>query len=144
MHIYKRARRTLGVLEQTKSRTRTELSMRIKSRVCTKLDAYTTYVYQAAYLTVPQSMQLEKRKWQLSHPDKAFTRQGLGYPGASRLCEIINAAFDERLELVARRKLGNVAVQTGTRALGVPHLAQHATVGAGNAFNSPNGSVRID
>ena len=52
------------------------------------------------------------------------------------LCEIINAAFDERLELVARCKLGNVAVQTGTCALGVPHLAQHATVGAGNAFNS--------
>ena len=60
------------------------------------------------------------------------------------LCEIINAAFDERLELVARCKLGNVAVQAGTCALSVSHLAQHATVGAGNAFNSPNGSVGID
>ena len=131
-------------MEQTKLHTRTELSMRIKSRVCTKLGAYTTYVYQAAHLTVPQSMQPEKCKWQLSHPDKAFDQASLGYPGASRLCEIINAAFDERLELVARRKLGNVAVQTGTCALGVPHLAQHATVGAGNAFNGQNGSVGID
>ena len=81
MHIYKRARRTLGVSEQTKLHTRTELSMCTKSRVCTKLGAYTTYVYQAAYLTIPQSMQPEKRKWQLSNPDKALTRQASAIQG---------------------------------------------------------------
>ena len=55
---------------------------------------------------------------------------------ARALLEVLDAALDERLELVAGGELGDVLVEARTGALRVAHLAQDATIGAGNALDS--------
>ena len=60
------------------------------------------------------------------------------------LLEVFDAALNERLELVARSELGDVLVEACTGALRVAHLAQDATIGAGNALDSQDGAVRVD
>ena len=52
------------------------------------------------------------------------------------LLEVLHATLDERLELVADGELGDVLVEARTGALRVAHLAQDATIGAGNALDS--------
>ena len=52
------------------------------------------------------------------------------------LLEVLDAALDERLELIAGGELGDVLVEARTGALRVAHLAQDATIGAGNALDS--------
>ena len=52
------------------------------------------------------------------------------------LLEVLDAALDEWLELVAGGELGDVLVEACTGALRVAHLAQNATIGAGNALDS--------
>ena len=52
------------------------------------------------------------------------------------LLEVLDAALNERLELVAGGELGDVLVEARTGALRVTHLAQDATIGAGNALDS--------
>lgn len=55
------------------------------------------------------------------------------------LFEIIYAALKQLLILFA----GNIAEQTGSEALAVPHLAEYTSVGAGNALDSVQAAVRI-
>ena len=52
------------------------------------------------------------------------------------LLEVLDAALDERLELVAGGELGDVLVEARTGALRVAHLAQNTTIWAGNALDS--------
>ena len=52
------------------------------------------------------------------------------------LLEVLDAALDEWLELVAGGELGDVLVEARTGALRVAHLAQNATIGAGNTLDS--------
>ena len=52
------------------------------------------------------------------------------------LLEVLDAAFNEGLELVASSELRDVLVEARTGALRVAHLAQDATIGAGNALDS--------
>ena len=47
------------------------------------------------------------------------------------LPEVLHAAFEDGLVKIT----GHVLVQAGTRTLGMPHLAEHATVGARDAFD---------
>lgn len=54
----------------------------------------------------------------------------------SALLEVLDAALNQRLELVARGELRDVLVEPRTGALRVTHLAQDATIGAGNALDS--------
>ena len=52
------------------------------------------------------------------------------------LLEVLDAALNQRLELVASSELRDVLVEARTGALRVAHLAQDAAIGAGNAFDS--------
>ena len=52
------------------------------------------------------------------------------------LLEVLDAALNQRLELVASSELRDVLVEARTGALRVAHLAQDATIGAGNALDS--------
>ena len=52
------------------------------------------------------------------------------------LLEVLDAALDERLELVTGGEFRDVLVEARTGALRVAHLAQDAAIGAGNAFDS--------
>ena len=52
------------------------------------------------------------------------------------LLEVLDAALDERLELVAGGELGDVLVEACAGALRVAHLAQDTTIGAGNTLDS--------
>ena len=52
------------------------------------------------------------------------------------LLEVLDAALNERLELVAGGELRDVLVEACAGALRVTHLAQDATIGAGNALDS--------
>ena len=52
------------------------------------------------------------------------------------LLEVLDAALNQRLELVASSELGDVLVEARTGALRVTHLAQDATIGAGNTLDS--------
>ena len=52
------------------------------------------------------------------------------------LLEVLDAALNQRLELVAGGELGDVLVEARTGALRVAHLAQNATIWAGNALDS--------
>ena len=52
------------------------------------------------------------------------------------LLEVLYATLDERLELVTSSELRDVLVEACTGALRVAHLAQNATIGAGNALDS--------
>ena len=52
------------------------------------------------------------------------------------LLEVLDAALNQRLELVTNGELGDVLVEARTGALRVTHLAQDATIGAGNALDS--------
>ena len=52
------------------------------------------------------------------------------------LLEVLYAALNQRLELVAGGELGDVLVEARTGALRVTHLAQDTTIGAGNALDS--------
>ena len=52
------------------------------------------------------------------------------------LLEVLDAALNQRLELVASSELRDVLVEACTGALRVTHLAQDATIGAGNALDS--------
>ena len=60
------------------------------------------------------------------------------------LLEVLDAALDERLELVVGGELGDVLVEACAGALRVAHLAQDTTIWAGNAFDSQDGAVRVD
>ena len=51
------------------------------------------------------------------------------------LLEVLDAALNQRLELVASGELGDILVEARTGALRVAHLAQDATIGAGNALD---------
>ena len=55
---------------------------------------------------------------------------------ARALLEVLYAAFNEGLELVASGELRDVLVEACTGALRVAHLAQDATIRAGNALDS--------
>ena len=52
------------------------------------------------------------------------------------LLEVLDAALNQRLELVTSSELRDVLVEACTGALRVAHLAQNATIGAGNALDS--------
>ena len=52
------------------------------------------------------------------------------------LLEVLDAALNQRLELVASSELRDVLVEARTGALRVTHLAQDATIGAGNSLDS--------
>ena len=52
------------------------------------------------------------------------------------LLEVLDTALNQRLELVASGELRDVLVEACTGALRVTHLAQDATIGAGNALDS--------
>ena len=52
------------------------------------------------------------------------------------LLEVLDAALNQRLELVAGSELGDVLVEACTGALRVAHLAQDTTIGAGNTLDS--------
>ena len=52
------------------------------------------------------------------------------------LLEVLDAALNQRLELVTGSELRDVLVEACTGALRVTHLAQDATIGAGNALDS--------
>ena len=52
------------------------------------------------------------------------------------LLEVLYATLNERLELVTSSEFGDVLVEACAGALRVAHLAQDATIGAGNAFDS--------
>ena len=54
----------------------------------------------------------------------------------SALLEVLDAALNQGLELVASSELRNVLVEACTGALRVTHLAQDAAIGAGNALDS--------
>src|SRR6218665_2418111 len=66
-------------------------------------------------------------------------------PGASvrhpylKSAEVLHAAFEERLELVAR----DVARDVGAAAFGVAHLAEHAAAGRGDAFDGLHRAVGV-
>ena len=51
------------------------------------------------------------------------------------LLEVLDAALNQRLELVASGEFGDILVEARTGALRVAHLAQDATIGAGNALD---------
>ena len=57
----------------------------------------------------------------------------------SALLEVLDAALNQRLELVASSEFRDVLVEACTGALRVTHLAQDATIGAGNALDSQDG-----
>ena len=52
------------------------------------------------------------------------------------LLEVLDAALNQRLELVTNGELRDVLVEACTGALRVAHLAQNATIGAGNTLDS--------
>ena len=52
------------------------------------------------------------------------------------LLEVLHAPLNQRLELVTSSELRDVLVEACTGALRVAHLAQNATIGAGNALDS--------
>ena len=54
---------------------------------------------------------------------------------AHGLLEVLDAALNQRLELVASGELRDVLVEACTGALRVTHLAQDAAIGAGNALD---------
>ena len=55
---------------------------------------------------------------------------------ARALLEVLDAALNQRLELVTGSELRDVLVEACTGALRVAHLAQDTTIGAGNALDS--------
>ena len=75
--------------------------------------------------------------------DKYGTLTYLVFPKIS-LLEVLDAALNERLELIARGELGDVLVEARARALRVTHLAQDTAVGAGNTLDSQDGAVRVN
>lgn len=65
-------------------------------------------------------------------PDEGSRPLRLSVPRTCALVgEVADAAFDERLE----RVVGDVRVNARARALAVPHLAEHAPVGARDALD---------
>ncbi len=56
-----------------------------------------------------------------------------------RLAEVGHTALEQWHELLA----GDVLVQTVAATLDVAHLAEHATVGAGNALDAGDGAVGV-
>ena len=52
------------------------------------------------------------------------------------LLEVLDATFNEGLELVTGGELRDVLVEARTGALRVAHFAQDTTIGAGNALDS--------
>ena len=52
------------------------------------------------------------------------------------LLEVLDAALNQRLELITNGELRDVLVEACTGALRVAHLAQNATIGAGNTLDS--------
>ena len=55
---------------------------------------------------------------------------------ARTLLEVLDTTLNQRLELVTSSELRDVLVEACTGALRVTHLAQDATIGAGNALDS--------
>ena len=54
--------------------------------------------------------------------------------------EVLHAGFEERLRFVAGDVLGNV----GAASFCMAHLAQDSSIRAGDAFDGPGGTVRVE
>ena len=96
----------------------------------------------------PSSSQLVPPAWRETRSTPSISAQETRYPHEMdtglkslatcepALLEVLDAALNEGLELVTSSELRDVLVEACTGALRVAHLAQNATIGAGNALDS--------